>query len=327
MTHTIGTPLFWIGFLAVVLFLLSLDLGVFHRKAHAVTFREALSWSTVWIVLSLSFGAWIYSTYGKQCGLEFFAGYLIEYSLSIDNVFVFILIFSYFKVPPRLHHRVLFWGILGALIMRATFILAGAALISAFHWIIYLFGAFLVYTGFKILRQGETDAEPGHNPAVRMFQRMVPMTSDYTSGKFFLRQNGKIMATPLALVVFTVEVTDLIFATDSIPAIFGVTRDPFIVYTSNVCAILGLRSLYFLLASVVSRFAYLGTGLGIVLMFIGVKMLISGYYEIPIAVSLGIVAAILAASMVLSLVFPPKPPQKPKEHRSEHELHGTPKVS
>ena len=306
--HSIGSPIFWTSFVAVVLVLLSIDLGVFHRHAHAVSVREATFWSIVWVVLSLSFGAWIYSRFGKQYGLEFYAGYLIEYALSVDNVFVFILIFSYFAVPPKLHHRVLFWGILGALIMRASFIMAGAALISTFHWMIYIFGAFLVFTGAKILRQGDAEVAPQRNPVVRLFQRVVPMAPGYESESFFLRYQGRFMATPLALVLVTVEVTDLVFATDSIPAIFGVTRDPFIVYTSNVCAILGLRSMYFLLAAVIRRFAYLGTGLGIVLMFIGIKMLIGGFYSIPIGFSLAIVAAILAGSAILSLLFPPKTP-------------------
>ena len=303
MTNSIGTPFFWAAFIAVILFLLSLDLGVFHRHAHAVKAREATIWSLVWIILSSSFGIWVYGAFGKQQGLEFFTGYLIEYALSVDNVFVFIIIFSYFGVPPKLHHRVLFWGILSALIMRATFIIAGAALISSFHWVIYLFGAFLVFTGFKILRQGDTEIKPERNPVVKLFCRMIPMTSGYESGKFFLKQRGKILATPLALVLVTVEATDLVFATDSIPAIFGVTNDPFIVYTSNVCAILGLRSMYFLLSAVIRRFAYLGTGLGIVLMFIGAKMLASRYYAIPTGWSLAIVAAILAASIVFSLLF------------------------
>jgi len=306
MAHSIGTPIFWTSFILVVLVLLSIDLGVFNRRAHAVTVKEALSWSIVWIVLSLSFGTYIYAAFGKQYGLEFFAGYLIEYALSVDNIFVFILIFSYFAVPDRFHHRVLFWGILGALIMRASFIVAGAALIQAFHWIIYVFGAFLVVTGIKILRQGDAEVEPQRNPAVKLFQRFVPMTSGYDSGKFFLRHQGKLMATPLALVLVTVEATDLVFATDSIPAIFGVTSDPFIVYTSNICAILGLRSMYFLLSAVVNRFVYLGTGLGIVLAFIGFKMLLSGIFAIPIGLSLAIVAAILIGSIILSLLFPPK---------------------
>jgi tellurite resistance protein TerC len=303
--HSIGTPLFWTSFIIVVLFLLSIDLGVFHRKAREVPFREALGWSIAWIVLSLGFGIWVWS-FGRQYGLEFYTGYLIEYALSVDNVFVFILIFSYFKVPSRLHHRVLFWGILGALVMRAIFIIIGASLISTFHWVIYVFGAFLVYTGIKILRQGDTEVDPEHNPIVRFFRKVVPMTAGYDSGKFITKHMGKLAATPLALVLVTVETTDLIFATDSIPAIFGITKDPFIVYTSNVCAILGLRSLYFLMAAVVQRFVYLGTGLGIVLMFIGVKMLISGIYIIPIGLSLGIVASILACAVIGSVLWPPK---------------------
>jgi tellurite resistance protein TerC len=306
MAHSIGTPFFWTSFILVILFLLSLDLGIFHRQAHAVSVREASCWSLVWILLSLSFGVWIYKAFGKQYGLEFFTGYLIEYALSVDNVFVFILIFSYFAVPARLHHRVLFWGILSALAMRASFIVAGAALIHAFHWVIYIFGAFLVFTGAKILRQGEAEVEPQHNPVVSLFQRLVPMTSGYESAGFFLKHAGKLKATPLALVLVTVEVTDLVFATDSIPAIFGVTSDPFIVYTSNICAILGLRSMYFLLSAVINRFAYLGTGLGIVLIFIGAKMLLGVIYIIPIMVSLLIVAAILAGAIILSLMCPPK---------------------
>jgi tellurite resistance protein TerC len=308
MMHSIGTPLFWTSFIAIVLILLSIDLGVLHRRAHAVSVREAFFWSIVWIVLSLSFGIWVYRSFGKQYGLEFYAGYLIEYALSVDNVFVFILIFSYFAVPPKLHHRVLFWGILGALIMRATFIVAGAALISAFHWVIYIFGAFLVFTGLKILRQGDTEVEPEQNPVVRLFRRFMPLTAGYESETFFQRHLGKLSATPLALVLVTVETTDLVFATDSIPAIFGVTKDPFIVYTSNVCAILGLRSMYFLLAAVVRRFAYLGTGLGIVLMFIGIKMLIGGFYSIPIGLSLSIVAVILTVAVIASILRPPKKP-------------------
>ncbi len=304
--HSIGTPTFWTLFVGVVLLLLSIDLGVFQRHAHAVKVREATIWSLVWIILSVCFGAWVYRTFGHQYGLEFFTGYLIEYALSVDNVFVFIIIFSYFGVPAKLHHRVLFWGILTALLLRASFIVAGAALISAFHWIIYVFGAFLVFTGFKILRQGDAEVEPERNPIVKLFQRIVPMTAGYESENFFVLQRRRVLATPLALVLVTVEATDLVFATDSIPAIFGVTRDPFIVYTSNVCAILGLRSMYFLLSAVIRRFTYLGAGLGIVLIFIGFKMLIAGFYAIPIGLSLSIVAAILAGSVAFSLLFPPK---------------------
>jgi len=315
MGHSIGTPFFWAAFLFIILILLSLDLGIFHRRAHSVSVREALGWSLVWILLSLAFGTWVYRHFGAQNGLEFFAGYLIEYALSVDNVFVFILIFSYFAVPQHLHHRVLFWGILGALMMRATFIIAGAVLISAFHWVLYLFGLFLVFTGFKILREGEAKVEPGKNPIVRLFQRIMPMSSNYASNGFFAREAGKIIATPLALVLVTVETTDLVFATDSIPAIFGITHDPFIVYTSNICAILGLRSMYFLLAAVIDRFAYLGKGLGIVLMFIGIKMLIAKYVLLPIGFSLFVVAVILIGAVAISLIWPPKPPGSPSNPR------------
>jgi tellurite resistance protein TerC len=306
MLHSVGNPVFTGMFVLVVLLLLLIDMGVFHRRAHAVRFKEALAWSGIWVVLSVCFGVWVYRHFGRQPGLEFFAGYLIEYSLSIDNIFVFILIFSYFKVPARLHHKILFWGILGALFMRATFILSGAALIRRFEWILYLFGGFLVYTGYKMLREGEKNVEPEKNPFVRHFRKLVPMITDYGSGKFFIKQAGKVFATPLALVLVTVETTDLIFATDSIPAIFGVTTDPFIVYTSNICAILGLRSMYFLLATVVDKFVYLGKGISMVLIFIGIKMLLADLYKIPIVLSLAVVASILAGSVLLSLIFRPR---------------------
>ncbi len=306
MTPSVGTPIAWIAFLLVVVALLAVDLGVFHRKAHAVSVKEAFVWSVVWVALSLAFGAWIHAHWGSQSGLEFFAGYLIEKAMSVDNVFVFILIFSYFAVPPRLHHTVLFWDILGALIMRAIFILGGSFLIQSFHWILYVFGGFLIFTGVKILRQGGTEVQPERNPIVRQFQRMVPMVSGFESERFFVRQAGKLFATPLALVVLAVETTDLVFATDSIPAIFGVTRDPFIIYTSNICAILGLRAMYFLLAAVMDRFVYLGTGVGIVLMFIGAKMLAAKFYNIPVGLSLILIAGILVVSVVLSLVLSPK---------------------
>lgn len=320
MPDSVANPFFLLGFLAVVLFLLALDLGVLHRKAHVVGFREALLWSIVWVVLSLSFGTFVYFAFGATKGLEFFAGYLIEYALSVDNIFVFILLFSYFAVPPRLHHRVLFWGIIGALIMRATFILAGAALLQMFHWIIYVFGLFLVFTGYKILKQGETEVHPERNPVVRLFQRFIPLVADYDSEHFFVKQAGKTFATPLALVLVTVETTDVVFAVDSIPAIFGVSQDPFIVYTSNVCAILGLRSMYFLLANIVDRFPYLNVGLGVVLMFVGVKMLLGDVYKIPIGLSLAVVASILAVSIVASLFRPKKAPPLPKTSIPESPL-------
>jgi tellurite resistance protein TerC len=303
MAHSVANPWFFAVFLAVVLVLLVVDLGVFHRRAHAVGLREALGWSVVWVLLSVSFGSWIYWKFGAQTGLEFFTGYLIEYALSVDNIFVFVLIFSYFSVPPRLHHRVLFWGILGAVILRGIFIFAGTALLSAFHWVIYVFGAFLIFTGIKILQQkGESNVEPERNPVVRLFQRIMPMSTGYEQGTFFLRRGGKLIATPLALVLVTVETTDVVFAVDSIPAIFGVTTDWFIVFTSNICAILGLRSMYFLLAAVVDRFVYLGMGLGIILMFVGAKMLLGGVFPIDIRVSLIVVAVILTGSILLSLL-------------------------
>lgn len=304
MTGSAERPLFWVFFLAGVLVLLLVDLGLFHRRAEAVKLRRAAAWSGLMVLLSACFGLWVFSEFGRQKGLEFFAGYLIEYALSVDNIFVFILIFSYFSVPARFHHRVLFWGILGALVMRAALILAGAALLQAFHWIIYLFGAFLVYAGLKVFRQGSTQVQPQHNPVVRAFQRLLPMASGYETGGFIIRQGRKWLATPLALVLVTVESTDIMFALDSIPAIFAVTRDPFIVYTSNVCAILGLRSMYFLLAAVVDRFVYLGAGLGIVLIFVGTKMLLGNVYPIPIGASLSVVAVILAGSVLLSLWRP-----------------------
>ncbi len=311
MTHSIGTLWFLAAFLAVVFVLLAIDLGLFQRRVHTVSVKEALVWSAVSVILSILFGTWVHTKFGSRAGLEFFTGYLIEYALSVDNIFVFIMIFSFFAVPPKLHHRVLFWGILGALVMRGTFIFAGVKLIESFHWVLYIFGAFLIFSGAKILLQkGDTEVEPERNPMVRLFQRLVPMTSTYSEGAFFLRQGGRWLATPLALVIVTVETTDLIFAFDSIPAVFGVTTDWFIVFTSNVCAILGLRSMYFLLAAVVDRFVYLGTGLGIVLAFIGVKMLLGDIYPISIEISLSIVGAILGSSVLFSLIIPRKRPKE-----------------
>ena len=310
--HSIATPTFWAGFIAVVLALLSLDLGVFQRKVHEVHVKEAAGWSLFWIALSLAFGAWIYCRFGRVYGMQFFAGYLTEKALSVDNIFVFILIFSYFSVPPRLHHKVLFWGIMGALVMRAAFILAGALLVERFHWVLYIFGAFLIFTGCKILFHGETEVKLEDNVIIKLFRRFVPMTGNFESGKFFSREKGKLLATPLVLVLATVEATDVVFAMDSIPAVFGITQDPFIIYTSNVCAILGLRALYFLLASVMRKFAYLGVGLGLVLAFIGVKMLINDLFiggvklEIPIEWSLLTIAAIIGVSIALSIFFSPK---------------------
>ena len=304
MTFGVGTPWLWIGFTVFVLGMLALDLGVFHRKAHPVGHREALAWTVVWVSLALAFSVFVFREFGHQRGLEFLTGYLIEYSLSIDNIFVFLLIFRYFAVPPPSQHRTLFWGILGALIMRATFILLGAVLIQTFHWIIYVFGAFLVYAGIKMLRGTNIEVHPERNPVVRLFQRFVPVTSHYSGARLTVRRDNRIYATPLLLVLVVVEATDLVFAVDSIPAIFAITRDPFIVYTSNIFAILGLRSLYFLVAAAITKFHYLKVGLGGVLSFVGAKMLLSEYYEIPIVASLAVVGGMLAASVVASLLWP-----------------------
>ena len=304
MTQGVGTPLLWIGFTVFVLAMLALDLGVFHRKAHAVGHREALIWTMVWVSLAISFNVWIFLQFGSQHGLEFLTGYLIEYSLSIDNIFVFIIIFRYFSVPAASQHRALFWGILGALVMRALFILLGAALIENFHWIIYVFGAFLVYTGYKMVNGHDMEVHPERNPIVRLFQRVVPITSHYEGSRMLVRQRGRLMATPLLLVLAVIEGTDLVFAVDSIPAIFAVTRDTFIVYTSNIFAILGLRSLYFLLAGAMTKIQYLKIGLGAVLSFVGVKMLISEFYKIPILFSLGVIAGLLGAAVLASFIRP-----------------------
>jgi len=297
----------WVGFNVFVLAMLALDLGVFHRKAHVVSLRESLTWTFVWIGLALVFnlGVWHYA--GSTKALEFFTGYLIEKSLSVDNVFVFALLFSYFAVPPLFQHKVLFWGILGALIMRAIMIVAGAALIAKFAWIIYVFGGFLILTGIKMIVKREEEIHPERNPVVKWFKRLMPVTPDYRRDKFFVRENGIRMATPLFVVLLLVEISDVIFAVDSIPAIFAVTKDPFIVYTSNVFAILGLRSLYFALAGVMDKFHYLKIGLGVVLTFVGVKMILAHTaWKIDTLVSLGVIVLILATSVVMSLLRPKK---------------------
>jgi tellurite resistance protein TerC len=302
----------WIGFNVMVLFLLALDLGVFNRKAHAVSVKEALGWSALWVSLAIGFGLWIGQSMGRQSMLEFYAGYLVEQALSVDNLFVFILIFGYFRVPQELQHRVLFWGILGALVMRGAMIGAGAILLAQFHWIIYLFGAFLVYTGFKMAFGGGSDIEPEQNPVIRMVRRFVPLTTKFHGEQFFVQEaiepGGALrrVATPLFVVLVLVETTDVVFAVDSIPAIFGVTRNPFLVYTSNVFAILGLRSLYFVLANVIGKFHLLKYGLSVVLAFVGVKMLLNDVRPIGIGVSLGVVAGVLVGSVLLSLVIPPR---------------------
>ena len=297
----------WVGFNVFVLAMLALDLGVFHRKAHVVSLKESITWTVVWVVLALFFNGGVWHFYGSQKALEFFTGYLIEKSLSVDNVFVFALLFSYFAVPPVYQHKVLFWGILGALVMRAIMIAAGAALIAKFTWIIYVFGAFLILTGIKMVVKREEEIHPERNPVVKGFKKLMPVTADYREDRFFVKEGGRRWATPLFVVLLLVEFSDLIFAVDSIPAIFAVTTDPFIVYTSNVFAILGLRSLYFALAGVMDKFHYLKIGLGVVLSFVGVKMLLAHTaWEIPTLLSLGVVVLILTLSIVWSLLRPKK---------------------
>ncbi|HWM90839.1 MAG TPA: TerC family protein [Thermoanaerobaculia bacterium] len=294
----------WVGFNAFILAMLALDLGVFHRKSHEVSVKEATIWSAVWISLALVFNAGIYFFRGAEPGIQFFTGYLIEKSLSVDNIFVIALIFSYFAVPKAYQHRVLFWGILGALVMRAIFIVAGAALLARFHWIIYIFGAFLLFTGIRMALHRNEEIHPENNPVLNLVRRLVPVTNDYHGGHFFARDArnmGKLMATPLFLVLVLVETTDLIFAVDSIPAIFAVTEDPFLVYTSNIFAILGLRSLYFVLAGVMDKFVYLKLGLSAILVFVGAKMLLTEVYKVPATVSLLVVISLLTVAVVASL--------------------------
>jgi TerC family integral membrane protein len=295
-----GRIFIWIGFNLFVLALLAIDLGVFHRKAHSVSIKEATAWSIVWVSLAMIFNLGIYFTWGEEKALEFFTGYVIEKSLSVDNLFVFLMIFQYFSTPAEYQHRVLFWGILGALILRAIFIAAGSALLTQFHWMIYVFGAFLVFTGIKMFLQGDEKLEPNRNPVVRLFERWVPMTREYHGQRFMIRTNGQTRATLLLLVLIVIETTDVIFAVDSIPAIFAVTQDSFIVYTSNVFAILGLRALYFMLAGVMQMFVYLKFGLSLVLCFVGAKMLLSEIYKIPIGASLAVIGTVLLLSIVAS---------------------------
>jgi len=292
----------WAAFLAFVLAMLAIDLGFFQRKVHAVSMKEAGIWTTVWISLALSFNALLYFWRGPEAALQFLAGYLIEKSLSVDNLFVFALLFSFFAVPAVYQHRVLFWGVLGALILRGLFVAAGTALIGSFHWIIYLFGAFLVFTGARLALAGESELNPDKNPLLRLSRRFLPVTPGFEGQRFFVRRAGRLLATPLFLVVLVVESTDLVFAVDSIPAVFAVTQDPFLVYTSNVFAILGLRSLYFLLAGAITRFHYLKLALAAILTFVGVKMLIADLFEIPVAISLGVIAGLLALAVVASVV-------------------------
>lgn len=302
---TIGSPLLWAGFIVFVLIMLAIDLGVFHKKAHEVSLKEAGIWSLVWIALAAVFNVGVYVWFGSQRALEFTTGYVIEKALAVDNIFVFVVVFSTFAVPAIYQHRVLFWGVIGALIMRAGFIFAGGAFLQRFHWAIYVFGALLALTGVKLLIQRNQVMRPEENLLVRWFKRIFPTTTEPHGDKFIVRKNGRRYATPLLLALVAVEVTDLIFAVDSIPAIFAVTTDPFIVFTSNIFAILGLRSLYFVLAGIITKFVYLKVGLSFVLVFVGAKMLLMDVYKVPIAASLGVIAGILGLSILASMVRPP----------------------
>lgn len=285
--------------------MLALDVTVFHRGSRAIRLPEAIGWSVFWIGLAAAFAVLVYYWRGKAPALDFTTGYLIEESLSVDNLFVFLLIFRYFKVPADYQHKVLFWGIIGALVMRLVFIVAGVELIQRFHWIIYVFGAFLVYTGAKLVRSEEADVHPENNPVLKWFRKLMPVTPDYVEGNFFVREN-RLLATPLLLVLIVIETSDVLFATDSIPAVLAITHDPFIVFTSNVFAIMGLRSLYFALAGMLEIFHFLHYGLAVILSFIGVKMLISDHYPIPTHVALAVVGAVLVLSVGASIVFPKK---------------------
>ncbi len=300
----IGSPLLWVGFIGFVLVMLAIDLGIFHRKTHTVSMREALAWSGVWVGFSVLFGIglWVFSD--SRHGVEFFTGYLIEKSLSVDNIFVFVVIFAALRIPPELQHRVLFWGILTALVLRAGMILAGAALFAHFHWLIYVFGAFLILTGVKLVLQRDAEHDPSTSWAMRLIRRIVPSSPHLDGQRFFTVARGRRLATPLFLALLLVELSDVIFALDSIPAIFAVTTDPFIVFTSNIFAILGLRSLFFLLAGMVDRFRYLKLGLAGVLVFVGAKMTLVDYVHLPPVVSLAVISAILATSIIASLRAP-----------------------
>ncbi len=285
--------------------MLALDLGIIQRKAHFPSLKEAIAWTLFWVTLALLFCLFIYSTRGSQKGLEFLAGYIVEEALSVDNVFVFIVIFTYFAVPREVQHKVLFWGILGAVIFRAAFIIAGAALVAKFHWILYLLGIFLIFTAIKLMVQGEAEVHPEHNPLIRFARKYLPVTDNYVGSRFFVKRNGKIHATPLFLVLLMIESTDIAFATDSIPAIFAITQDTFIIYTSNICAILGLRALYFVVAGFMKQFKYLRYGLSVVLGFIGMKMLIEPFVHIPIVLSLVTIFSIISASVIISILHQP----------------------
>jgi tellurite resistance protein TerC len=300
---SVGTPALWALFLGLVLVMLALDLFVFNRKAHEVSLREAAFWSAVWVGLSLAFNAWVYDHFGSERGMEFFAGYILEKALSVDNLFVFLLILTHFKVPGDDQHRLLFWGMIGAIALRVVFILAGTALIQKFSWLMYGFGALLVYTGVKLLVSKDfEEPDPSENWVLTQVRRLIPMTEGYEGHAFFVRKNGRLLATPMLAVLCVVETTDLLFAVDSIPAVFGVTTDPFIVFTSNICAVLGLRALYFLIIGVLQMFRYLKIGISIVLTFIGAKMLVHHFFDVPTLWSLVTIASVLSITIIASIV-------------------------
>lgn len=298
---TVGTPELWMGFAVLVVSLLALDLGVFHRRAHVVSFKEATAWSLVWIAVSIVFGVAVYLWLGPQRGLEFLTGYLIEKALSVDNLFVFVVIFSVFSVDRAYQHRVLFWGVVGALVTRAAFIVAGSALLHAFHWAIYILGGFLVVTGIRLFRRSEATIDAEHSRVLKLFRSVIPSVSEQRGQNFFVRIDRRWYATPLLAVLIFIETTDVVFALDSIPAVFAVTSDPFIVFTSNIFAILGLRALYFVIAGILERLRYLRAGLSVVLVFVGMKMLVVNFYKVPVTASLGVIAFILGVAGVASL--------------------------
>ncbi|HWA71586.1 MAG TPA: TerC family protein [Polyangiaceae bacterium] len=302
--ETIGSPPLWGAFIVFVLAMLAVDLGVFHRRAHEVSLKEAGVWSVVWVALAGLFNVFVYTRFGAERGLEFTTGYLLEKALAVDNLFVFVIIFSAFSVPTRYQHRVLQWGVLGALILRAAFILVGGALLQRFHWTIYVFGGLLAVTGVKLLVAPNHDVHPEQNPLVRGIQKILPVTHEFSGDKFTVVKDGRRYGTPLLLAMLAIEFSDLVFAIDSIPAIFAVTSDPFIVFTSNIFAILGLRSLYFLLSGVITKFTYLSVGLAFVLIFVGAKMLLMGVFKVPVLVSLAVIVTILGLSIVASLLKP-----------------------
>ncbi len=304
--------LFWVLFNVFVIIMLGIDILVFHRKSHEITIREAVLWTVFWIVLSLGFNVIVYFEWGQQKALEFLTGYLIEKSLSVDNLFVFLMIFTYFGVETKYQHNTLFWGILGALIMRALFIFMGVALIEKFHWVIYVFGAFLVYIGIKMALPQKEEIDPEKNPVLKLARRFLPVSEEYHGSKFFVRHGKKIIATPLFIVLLAIETTDIVFATDSIPAVLAISHDPFIVYTSNVFAILGLRALFFAVSGMMRIFHLLNYGLAVILTFVGVKMLLSAVFPIPTWIALSVVAGVLVVSIAFSVAFPPKDENKEK---------------